>query len=324
MKARARPGRLVVVVGVCYVLSASPSRADEGGVSFWLPGQMGSFAAVGTEPGWSVPVMYFHDSASANGSKNFIIGGQLTAGVSATADLAFMLPGYTFKDPVLGGQAAFSVGWAVGTYKATASVAVTDAQGNTVFRSRTDKLTGGSDLYPLGTLKWNDGTSNWMVYGMGDIPVGAYSVGRLANIGINHAAIDGGGGYTYFDPKKGHEASIVGGFTYNWENSDTRYQNGVDSHIDWAVSQFLNEQLYVGVAGYGYWQLTGDRGDGAILGANKGRIYGIGPEAGYFFPFGGSKGVVSLRVNWDFGAQNRAAGWNAFVSLLLPLESAPK
>jgi hypothetical protein len=311
------------VMCVVATLGCSTARADEGGVSFWLPGQMGSFAAVGTEPGWSVPVVYFHDSAGANGSKNFIIGGLLTAGVEATADLVFMLPGYTFKDPVLGGQAAFSVGWAVGTYKATANVAVTDALGNTVFRSRTDKLTGGSDLYPLGTLKWNDGTSNWMVYAMGDIPVGAYSVGRLANIGINHAAIDGGGGYTYFDPKKGHEASIVGGFTYNWENSDTHYQNGVDSHIDWAVSQFLNE-LYVGVAGYGYWQLTGDRGDGAILGANKGRVYGMGPEAGYFFPFSGSKGVVSFRVNWDFGEQNRAAGWNTFVSLLLPLEPARK
>ena len=312
------------VMCVVVTFGCSSAYADEGGVSFWLPGQMGSFAAVATEPGWALPVMYFHDSASANGSKNFIIGGQLTAGVEATADLVFLLPGYTFKDPVLNGQAAFSVGWAIGTYKATANVAVTDALGNTVFRSRTDKLTGGSDLYPLGTLKWNDGVNNWMVYGMGDIPVGAYAVGRLANIGINHAAIDGGGGYTYFDPKKGHEFSIVGGFTYNWQNTDTHYQNGVDSHIDWGLAQFLNEQLYVGVEGYAYWQLTGDRGDGAILGANKGRIYGIGPQGGYFFPFGGSKGVVSVRANWDFGEQNRAAGWNMFVSLLLPLEGAPK
>src|SRR5499427_6476576 len=250
-RARTERLRMTAAAGLrvmCVVVTfgCSSAYADEGGVSFWLPGQMGSFAAVATEPGWSLPVMYFHGSASANGSKNIIIGGQLTAGVEATADLVFLLPGYTFKDPVLNGQAAFSVGWAIGTYKATANVAVTDALGNTVFRSRTDKLTGGSDLYPLGTLKWNDGVNNWMVYGMGDIPVGAYAVGRLANIGINHAAIDGGGGYTYFDPKKGHEFSIVGGFTYNWENTDTRYQNGVDSHIDWGLAQFLNEQLYVG------------------------------------------------------------------------------
>ena len=107
-------------------------------MSFWLPGQMGSFAAVGTEAGWSVPVLYFHAADSASASKSFIIGGRLAAGVDATADLVFV------------------------------------------------------------------------------------------------------------------------------------------------------------------------------------------PQAGYFFPFGGSKGVVSLRVNWDFGEQNRAAGWNTFISLVLPLESAPK
>jgi len=316
--------KCLTALGTGLALVASPGWADEGGVSFWLPGQMGSFAAVAAEPGWSVPVLYFHDSASANASKNFVIGGKLVAGVDATADLVFMLPGYTFKEPVLGGQAAVSVGWAFGTYKATANVAVTGPLGNTITESRTDKLTGGSDLYPLGTVKWNDGNNNWLLYAMGDIPVGAYSLGRLANIGINHAAIDGGGGYTYLDPKKGHEFSITGGFTYNWENTDTHYKNGIDSHVDWALAQFLNEQLYVGIAGYGYWQVTGDSGSGAILGDNKGRVYGIGPQAGWFFPFGGSKGVVSLRVNWEFGEQNRAAGWNAFVSLVLPLEAAAR
>ena len=40
-----------------------------------------------------------------------------------------------------------------------------------------------------------------MVYGTGDIPVGDYSSTNLANIGIGHGAVDGGGGYTYFNPK---------------------------------------------------------------------------------------------------------------------------
>src|SRR5262245_58746694 len=109
--------KCLVASGASLALVASPAWSDEGGVSFWLPGQMGSFAAVATEPGWSVPVFYLHESASANASKNFIIGGRLVAGVAATADLAFMLPGYTFKEPVLGGQPAFSLGWAFGKYK---------------------------------------------------------------------------------------------------------------------------------------------------------------------------------------------------------------
>ena len=83
---------------------------------------------------------------------------------------------------------------------------------------------------------------------------------RLANIGIGHGAIDGGGGYTYFNPETGPEASAVLGFTYNFENPDTDYQNGVDMHIDWGASQFLNEQFFVGAVGYYYQQLTGDSG----------------------------------------------------------------
>ena len=51
----------------------------------------------------------------------------------------------------------------------------------------------------------------------GDIPVGAYNSMRLANFGIGHGAIDGGGGYTYLNPATGHEFSGVGGFTYNFK-----------------------------------------------------------------------------------------------------------
>src|SRR5207247_9017431 len=66
---------------------------------------------------------------------------------------------------------------------------------------RSSDLVG--DLYPQATLKWNAGVHNFMTYLTGDIPVGAYDPARLANLGIGHAAIDGGGGYTYFNPATG-------------------------------------------------------------------------------------------------------------------------
>jgi hypothetical protein len=55
--------------------------ADEGGASFWLPGQYGSLAAVPAEPGWSLPLIYYHSSTDAGGSKDFAIGGRITAGL---------------------------------------------------------------------------------------------------------------------------------------------------------------------------------------------------------------------------------------------------
>ena len=44
------------------------SRADEGGVSFWLPGQYASMAAAPQVPGWAMGVIYYHSSVGASGS----------------------------------------------------------------------------------------------------------------------------------------------------------------------------------------------------------------------------------------------------------------
>ena len=116
----------------------------------------------------------------------------------------------------------------------------------------------------------------------------------------------------------GREFSIVGGVTYNFENPDTNYQNGIDSHIDWAASQFLSEQLHVGFVGYFFYQLTGDGGSGATLGDFKSHVSAVGPQVGYFFPVGKEKGYVNLKGYWEFDAQNRADGWNVWVSLAWP------
>jgi len=307
---------LIASVALCLVATA---HADEGGVSFWLPGQQSSFASVQGAPGWSIPVVYYHTSSDAGGSKQFVVGGNLVAGLDVTADLVFVAPTYTFGQPVLGGQGSFTLTVAGGHMRVGVDATLSGPGGNSIAVSRADSLTGMADLYPTGTVKWSNGVHNTMAYVAGGIPVGAYHAGRLANLGANHWSIDSGGGYTYLDPKTGHEFSVVGGLTYNFENNDTNYKNGVDGHIDWAASQFLSENVHIGLAGYVYYQLSGDSGSGAVLGDNKARIYSVGPQAGFFFPFGGSKGYVNVRGYWEFGAQNRTEGWNAWLTLSLPL-----
>ena len=256
------------IASLLAALIVVPGRAsaDEGGASFWLPGQMASFAAAPGEAGWSMPLVYYHTSGDAGGAKNFAIGGNLVAGIDVSANLVFFAPTYTWAEPVLGGQAAFSLVWAAGQMQVGVDAVLTGPGGNTINRSRTDTVEGGGDLYPLATLRWTQGNSNWLAYAMGGVPVGAYQVGRLANIGLNHWSLDAGGGYTYLDAKAGREFSAVAGLTYNFENEDTNYQNGVDSHIDLAASQFLNEQLHIGLVGYIYYQLSGDSGSGARTG----------------------------------------------------------
>src|SRR4029079_5306612 len=87
-----------VSVAACGSLLAATSAAlaDEGGTSFWAPGQFSSLAAVPGEPGWAFPVFYYGVSASAAASKKFLIGGDLALGIDATGDLLFFFPTYTF------------------------------------------------------------------------------------------------------------------------------------------------------------------------------------------------------------------------------------
>ena len=42
------------VTAAAFVLCPEISRADESGISFWLPGLYGSLSATPTTPGWSV------------------------------------------------------------------------------------------------------------------------------------------------------------------------------------------------------------------------------------------------------------------------------
>jgi hypothetical protein len=184
------------------------------------------------------------------------------------------------------------------------------------------------DLYPQATLRWNQGVNNFMIYTMGDIPVGAYDPSRLANLGIGHGAVDGGVGYTYLNPQTGYEFSAVTGLSYNFKNTYTDYQNGIDWHLDWGASKFLSKQFFVGGVGYFYQQLTADRGAPAILGDNKSRVTGVGPQVGYLFPVAGMQGYLNLKAYWEFDAARRADGWNAWVTFAIspmpPSDAAAK
>jgi hypothetical protein len=303
----------VLAIGVIAV-APQISRADEGGVSYWLPGRYGSLAATPANPGWSFAGVYYHTSVDAGGGKVFSRGGRFVAGLDANADLGLFDATYVFATPVFGAQAAIGMTAIVGRNRASIEGTLTGPLGNTISGSRTDTISGVGDLYPTATLKWNHGVNNFMTYLTGDIPVGAYNSSRIANLGIGHGAIDGGVGYTYFNPQTGHEFSVVTGLTYNFKNTDTDYRNGIDWHVDWGASQFLSKEMHIGVVGYFYQQLTGDSGSGATLGDFKSRVAAIGPQIGFIFPVGHMQGYLNVKGYWEFAAENRPEGFNTWVT----------
>ena len=141
--------------------------------------------------------------------------------------------------------------------------------------SREDVITGFGDLAPMFNVRWNAGVHNFMTYITGNLTTGRYDPTRLANLGIGHNAIDAGGAYTYFNPQTRHEFSATLGFTYNFENVHTDYQNGIDMHLDVGASQVLTKQLQVGLVGYWYNQLSCDTGTGDRVGCFESRVAGI-------------------------------------------------
>src|SRR6478752_3913372 len=105
----------VSVFAVTNFFAIDEAKADEGGVSFWLPGTYGSLAAVPQQPGWSLGTVYYHTSVSASGNVaaareatvgrfNPTVNVDLNVKLHANVDLVLVNPSYVFATPVLGGQ----------------------------------------------------------------------------------------------------------------------------------------------------------------------------------------------------------------------------
>ena len=222
------------------LLASQRAVADESGVSFWLPGNYGSLAAVPLPPGWSLSTTNYYTSVSAAKSVDFQIGGGVVAGLNAHVDLEYSTVAYAFPTPVLGGEAVLSMSSIVANAN-TFGFRNLDGTGR-----RNDfgqpRAVGHRIWRPLSRRAATLEPGREQLYDLFDRRYSGrpLQLQNLANIGIGHGVIDGGGGYTYFNPQTGHELSAVIGVTYNFMNPSTNYQNGIDGHLDWAASQFLS------------------------------------------------------------------------------------
>src|SRR6266852_9863161 len=119
---RRRLGVAAIVLAPAIMFFSQCALADEGGVSFWVPGFFGSLAAAPQQPGWSLATIYYHTSVSAGADvarareftlgrvpANLTLNANLNLSVNATGNLGFVIPSYVFETPVLGGQASASL-----------------------------------------------------------------------------------------------------------------------------------------------------------------------------------------------------------------------
>lgn len=327
---------LMIAVGVSGI-----AYADEGGTSYWTPGSFGSMAAVPTSPGWSVTAFHIHSNTRQAGAATFAqdpVLGLLPANAMAApfarqsnqSNQDYITPTYTFRDPVLGAQLALGVTVQAGVTQATLSgkwLGVTTLPSGKApfaqFGTRDEAISGLGDIAPEATLKWSSGVHNFIAYASVNMPAGQFNPNRLPNIGAGHWAVDGGGGYTYYNQTTGWEFSGVLGFTYNFIDPQSKYQDGIDMHFDWAGSYAFNDKVSVGAVGYAFRQISCDSGVGDTIGCGASQIFGVGPQVTYNFPVDEWQGSLNFKVYKEFRAQNRAEGWNGWITLTLNPPAPP-
>src|SRR5215468_95598 len=147
------------LAGTIVLSTATSSFADEGGVSFWLPGFFGSLAAAPQVPGFSFGNILYYSQVSAGGDVAFAkqvplgnikvnFNGNLNANVHGNAEPFYLAaPGYTFATPVLGGQANISVAIPYGRLESSVDASIMGnlglgGPGFTTGRSLTEAITG--------------------------------------------------------------------------------------------------------------------------------------------------------------------------------------
>jgi len=136
---------LLATLSCFYFLGTA--AGDEGGTSFWLPGQYGSFSAVPSDPGWSFETSYYHASADASRGISFKRGGAIQAGMKSPSDFFMFTPTYAFETPIFGAQAAFGTTILYGKNATSVSATLTGPGGNTLSGSKSDDVLGFGDIY---------------------------------------------------------------------------------------------------------------------------------------------------------------------------------
>ncbi len=70
----------------------------------------------------------------------------------------------------------------------------------------------------------------------------------------------------------------------------------------------------MGLVGYVYKEIGCDSGSGDRVGCFQSQVASVGPQITFLFPVGNMQGYLNFKGYGEFAAENRASGWNAWVT----------
>jgi hypothetical protein len=299
--------RILIIIAVAPLFA----KAEEGGSGHYLPGAMSSFVdGVPLEETFIARYNFVNWDASVSAARQIPIANLVTAGADIESyanglSLLWRPPFGTINDC-----------W---SYAMSATIPYVDLDitadilTNGIAVNRTDSISGIGDIVLMPVMLNQNINPDFNInYRLGVYaPTGRYEVGRLANTGKNFWTIEPTVGFMYFGQKNGREASVFLGGDYNFENTDTNYQSGIQLHVDGTLAQHF--PLWGGLAGVGvnaYWyeQVEGDSGSGATLGDFKARTAGLGPVISYASKIGDVDVIGELKWLHEMETKLRPEG----------------
>jgi hypothetical protein len=310
--------------GAAFILAvaiSSPALAGEGGASFYLLGSGGPEAAIlPPVQGVFFDNTYYRYSGDAQADKQFVVGGNLVAGLNATINADFVTLEWVPSTDFLGGTVGLGAALPVGRPDVNVSVVLTGPRGRPVSISARDAATIVADPVFTADESWSLG-GGWhtSVTATVNVPIGEYREGQLANLSFHRWIVDTSGALTWHDEKSGWDVSAKAGFTFNGTNHYDDYKSGTDFHIEGSVEKAFSKSFSAGLQIYHLSQITGDSGAGATLGPNKGRVTGVGPTVAFNFSVGKTPVTLRMRYFEEFGIKRRLNGSAFFLSIDLPL-----
>jgi hypothetical protein len=313
-----RPAAAAVLA---VALGAGSARASESGTSFYILGTGGPEAAVLPPiPGVFLANTAWYYNGSARADRQFVIGGNLVAGVQTTVWADFPTFLWVPTTNLGGATLALGVVPVFGEPSVNASAVLTGPLGRQFAFSKSDSQFVAGDPVLLGALSWKFGKTTLQGSTQINVPIGDYREGQLANLALHRWAEDLSFAATWHDDKSGWDVSGKVGVTFNGTNHATDYTTGTESHYEVSIEKALSPKFSLGFQTYYFYQLTGDSGPGAKLGGFEGRVLGVGGQGAYNFTVAG-KIPVTLRLHGttEFDAKNRLEGHTIWLDLSMPL-----
>lgn len=303
--------QIIITVLLIAFIPSGEAHALEGGYGNYVPGLYGGFLLAATPPpGWYLlnqVYFYFADS-----NQEFVRQGEIVTDIELNEGYYILNLAWVSDFKILGGNYNFVI---------SPSVGYTDISGDFIgeteeFRIE-DSNFGISDLgiTPV-SLYWKFENIYLSLSETIVVPIGEYDVDRQANLGLNYWSFDTNLAFTYFNRDKGLDISLNLGHLYNTKNNATEYKSGQELHLDYMVNHFFSRKFAAGLQGFYHHQITGDSGEGAILGDFKAEDAGIGPAVLWHSKVGGTSFVFTAKWLYEFHVENRLKGNYIFFNLL--------